>query len=323
MTASSNLIPRRAGFVVNINRGGATLVTTIFPKGQFWSQVLRRAARARVTGALQPIETQPEAIEEDGIPFVLRVAVNLERKRVGGADDVQRGVSPNPFLPYDPDLFVCDVSPTHFCLLNKFNVVDHHLLIATRHFEHQEDMLTFADFEALWTCLAEVEGIGFYNSGPVAGASQAHKHLQLVPFPLGAGSEPFPFSRFFSVQEIQASGRLRFLPFRHAIATLPPPANDDPRIDAERAQAVYGLLLDAVGLAPMDVSQAMRPSGSYNLLLTRDWIMIVPRSKESFESVSVNALGFTGSLFVRNREELQRVIAHGPLSVLAEVGASW
>ena len=34
----------------------------------------------------------------------------------------------NPFLPYEEDLYVCDLSPTHVCLLNKFNVVDHHFL---------------------------------------------------------------------------------------------------------------------------------------------------------------------------------------------------
>ena len=29
--------------------------------------------------------------------------------------------------------------------------------------------------------LAEVEGLAFFNGGTVAGASQPHKHLQVVP----------------------------------------------------------------------------------------------------------------------------------------------
>ena len=41
----------------------------------------------------------------------------------------------NPFLPYDPDLVVADISDTHVALLNKFNVIDHHLLIVTRCFK--------------------------------------------------------------------------------------------------------------------------------------------------------------------------------------------
>jgi ATP adenylyltransferase len=48
-------------------------------------------------------------------------------------------------------------------------------------------------------------------------------------------------------------------------------------------------------------------------------MMIVPRAEERFGTVSVNALAFVGSLFVKHREELDRVLAHGPLAVLAEV----
>ena len=55
----------------------------------------------------------------------------------------------NPFLPYDENLWVTDISQTHVCLLNKFNVIDppH----PSRHpcmYEDQESLLTFEDFEA-------------------------------------------------------------------------------------------------------------------------------------------------------------------------------
>ena len=43
---------------------------------------------------------------------------------------------------YEVDLFVADISPTHVCILNKFNVVDYHLLIITRAFESQENLLS-------------------------------------------------------------------------------------------------------------------------------------------------------------------------------------
>ena len=46
-------------------------------------------------------------------------------------------------------MFVADVSDTHLCLLNKFNVIEHHLLIVTRKFEHQETLLTVRDFQAV------------------------------------------------------------------------------------------------------------------------------------------------------------------------------
>lgn len=78
----------------------------------------------------------------------------------------------NPFLPYDPNLFVAEVSPTHVALLNKFNVVDHHLVIVTRAFEPQEALLTREDCEALLLCLAEIDGVAFYNAGSSRGQSE-------------------------------------------------------------------------------------------------------------------------------------------------------
>ena len=57
----------------------------------------------------------------------------------------------------------------------------------------------------------------------------------------------------------------------------------------------------------------------YNLLVTRDWMLLVPRSKEHFDTISVNALGFAGSLLVRNETELETVRERGPFEVLRHV----
>ena len=38
--------------------------------------------------------------------------------------------------------------------------------------------------EEMNAILAEFDGLGFYNGGETAGASQPHKHLQIVPLPL-------------------------------------------------------------------------------------------------------------------------------------------
>ncbi len=295
-------------------------MTTTFPQGQFWKIVLRRATRARAHGALQPIETEAIELCDGGLPFIVRVAVNLARKAAERQAAPTGHPRPNPFLPYDPDLFVCDISPSHLCLLNKFNVVDHHLLVVTRHYEHQEDLLTFADFTALWTCFAEVEGLAFYNSGAEAGASQTHKHLQIVPLPWARENPVFPFAPLFDQEEMIRFGKLKALPFGHVIAPMATTAENEPLVLAEKTQALYGLLLDASGIAPIDVHQAVRASKPYNVLITREWVMLVPRSRENFETISINALALTGSLFVKTRQELQRLTEFGPASVLREVG---
>ena len=54
----------------------------------------------------------------------------------------------NPFLPYEEDLWVSHLSPSHTLLLNKFNVVPYHLLVVTREFQSQQDPLKAADFDA-------------------------------------------------------------------------------------------------------------------------------------------------------------------------------
>jgi len=48
-------------------------------------------------------------------------------------------------------------------------------------------------------------------------------------------------------------------------------------------------------------------------------MLIVARSRECFETISINALGFAGLLFVRTHAELERVRAVGPMRVLRAV----
>ena len=154
--------------------------------GTLWKSIQETTELALQSGALKSIPTELEIIEQVGIKFVIRILANLNRKEADKEKQEQQtsrtGKEFNPFLPYEKDLFVADISDTHVCILNKFNVVDFHLLIITRIFEEQESLLTLEDFTAMWTCLGEFEGLVFYNGGKLAGASQRHKHLQIVPF---------------------------------------------------------------------------------------------------------------------------------------------
>ena len=78
-------------------------------------------------------------------------------------------------------------------------------------------------------------------------------------------------------------------------------------------------MLGAVGLSGIEAQGRMRQSGTYTLLFTRRWMLVVPRSREHFGPVSVNALGFAGSMFVRDDEQMQAVRQAGPMKVLAGV----
>jgi len=302
-----------------------------FPPGSLVSAIDRTRSRALASGALQPIETDQETIEDGGVRFVVRRVSSLALKRLEShrrASQAATGKPANPFLPHEPDLFVADVSPTHFALLNKFYVIDRHLLIVTRVFADQETLLDATDFAALAACMAEMASLGFYNGGVAAGASQAHKHLQLVPLPLAADGPPVPIEPALdAVRGASGIVRVPALPFKHAFAwrdAALEPASDpvracDPVAEAARCVPLYRALREAVGVGAIARDGQPRQAAPYSLLVARRWMLVAPRTREHFGATSINALGFAGSLFVRDAEELAALRKAGPMAALRAV----
>jgi ATP adenylyltransferase len=257
---------------------------------------------------LEPIATDSAVVEDGGIPFVIHTLARLERK--AQVTTQQRETGTNPFLPPDPELFVAELSDTHSVVLNRFNVLDHHLLIVTRRFVHQLERLDLSDFEALCLCMSEVDGLGFYNAGMVAGASQPHKHLQLVPLPLGSGPRPTPLDAVMNrATPKKVIHRIEAFRFPHALIRL-----EGTPISSDRADELFDNYHRLLKTA--DVTDSSIP---YNLIVTKNWMLMVPRRREFFEGISVNALGFAGSLLVRDQEQFELVRRFGPLHVLQSV----
>jgi len=275
--------------------------------------------KALASGALLPIQTASEYIEADGVRFVVRILNNLVRKdedRLKRAQEKKK----NPFLPYEKDLFVAELGPSHIALLNKFNVMERHLLIVTKEFEDQENLLVPADFSALWTCMEEYEAIGFYNGGEAAGASQPHKHLQVVPLPLADEGPPVPIQPL--VDEIRDAGRitrLRSFRFRHCFAKLEMGNTGVPLAPVEQCTDLYRAMLSELGMSVPRQGEPVRQSRPYCLLVTQQWMLLVPRSHEFYGEVSVNSLGFAGCLLVRRPEDLELIRKTGPLELLKSV----
>jgi ATP adenylyltransferase len=288
-----------------------------------WERIVQRTGQALQSGALLSIPTEYEFVEQNGVRFLVRTLSNLVRKDEAKQQQEQQlaqsGKAFNPFLPYEEALFVADISETHVCILNKFNVVNHHLLVITREFKDQETLLTQPDFEALWACMGEFEGLAFYNAGKQAGASQQHKHLQLVPLPLTPEGVQIPIESLLADARLQGSvGTIPGLPFTHAFVRLDLGANLSRSEAAEISFKQYQFLLQSAGLQNNQSENGIQ-AGPYNLLVTRHWMLLVPRSRESFESIAVNSLGFAGTLLVRNEQQMQLLKAHGPMTVLSQV----
>jgi ATP adenylyltransferase len=93
------------------------------------------------------------------------------------------------------------------------------------------------------------------------------------------------------------------LPFANAVAKIA--ALDGPGLEAKYT----------------DLCRSMRLSAGrpFNLLVTRDWMMRVPRAHADLDGIPVNALGFAGALLAKNRDQLEIVRRRGPLAVLRHV----
>ncbi len=231
---------------------------------------------------------------DDPGSFVVRVASTLRARPRRGARRA------DPFSPpYEPALHLGPIDPNEgpdgwHVLLNKFPVLPEHYLLVPERFVPQRAPLDRACFEAAHFALAALNGLLFYNAGTVAGASQPHRHLQLVALPLQPGLPPVPL--------LDAILESR-LPVRFACAPTPSEPNAWMR--------TYRELLARCRWS------SERP---HNLLATRRWTWLVPRARECWQDVSVNALGFAGSLFVREPAQLERIRRAGPATVLRAVG---
>jgi ATP adenylyltransferase len=84
-----------------------------------------------------------------------------------------------------------------------------------------------------------------------------------------------------------------------------------------RAAELHTRYLELLAMVGIEASEQ-----PYNMLLTSRWMMVVPRAVEHYAGVSVNALGFAGSLLVPDRERLDDLRRVGPMAVLEAVAGT-
>ncbi|MCX4029226.1 phosphorylase [Endozoicomonas sp. SM1973] len=252
----------------------------------FWDQAEQVTKQALAKGRLFPIATKPSVVVQDGIPFLLHTKLdNYQKKpKIGNK-------SSNPFLPYEPDMYVGDAGEFHVCLLNKFPVLSPHLLICTREFVPQTQLLTLADFEAWLLGFTEPDVVGFYNGGEIAGASQMHRHMQLV-------RAAVPIAAI-----IHCGG----LGCKHQLYCFT--ALNAKELFAAYQQAMYQLAL-------INADQCL----PHNIVLTQEWLLIVPRTQAHINQILVNGLNYTGRFLLKNDEQRQWLQNYGLLKLLTECG---
>lgn len=260
-----------------------------------WEHAAALRRESEAAGVVVPLPHRTQTLEADGLVWVVRVLT-------GAAPDAP--TEPDPFLPpYDPRLHVADLGSRHALLLNKYPVLDGHLLIVTRSWAPQAAFPEPEDFEATAPLLGSRPALAFYNGGPESGASQPHRHFQAVALPLGPLPAAIPTAAWI---ERAAAGAT--LPFPGAAAKLPAGLWNEPDL-GENLYATAQELLRRSGREPS-------APGSFNLLFTREWMLAVPRTRRRFGGVSVNSLGYAGALIAKTGEGLDTLSKRGPLAVL-------
>jgi ATP adenylyltransferase len=283
-------------------------------------------AHALTSDTIQTLATTTTTIKDGPLNFCIRrLDADASREKFESLQPNSNGsikIETDPFNPYDENLFVTSLTDRHICLLNKYNVVKNHVLVITRNFEEQRMILTRPDCHASALCLADIPGLIFYNGGREAGASQKHKHLQFIPPSLSPGDDGLPVQSVINLdknsQNVQV---IKNLPYEHSAISIDPGMFDDPDIAGGILYDKYLKLANYCEVVPESAvlpdQKQLRP---YNLLLTREWMMIIPRSRESWNGISVNSLGYAGGLLAKSDEEMEIIRKDGPFSVLTNVG---
>ncbi|OAA56429.1 Histidine triad-like motif protein [Cordyceps fumosorosea ARSEF 2679] len=249
-------------------------------------------SKALADGDLFYFPTQVQDMRVGSLSFQLRFSPSLANKPKGASKSSATTPS-KPFDPFEyttppPPLFVGDVGPAHFLVLNKFAIVPGHLILATRAYRAQTHILEADDLHATLACLRAFEEheaapaesgalFAFFNGGEHSGASQPHRHIQLLPVAamregLPAGS---PWSMLASRLDDAAVA-----PFRTFAEKI--------RLDMPRGElhaAYLRLYEQSVRAAAGDemVGEAATTGEaaiSYNLAMTRDRLVLCPRRAE-------------------------------------------
>ena len=141
-----------------------------------WSKALEISRKAVDSGAVIPLNTIKYKSSEECCDFELRFLKSSIPKYL-----IEYGPKRNPFIPWDSRLEIQPINDKHTLILNKYPVQIGHMLLITNSWQPQNGWLNEDDFDAILNVDNDTTGLWFFNSSKEAGASQPHRHFQLLP----------------------------------------------------------------------------------------------------------------------------------------------
>ncbi len=279
----------------------------------YLNQAIECSDRALIEGSLIPLRTSLEiVVGETDVNFELRKLKSRLPKHLR-----KEGPKPNPFSPWDRQLEVACVDPDHALILNKYPVQRGHMLLITKDWAAQKGWLTLSDWRSLVRVDNDTPGLWFFNSGPIAGASQPHRHLQLLPRSKNQRTCPRDpwFHEQIASENKNTTSNDPLIKYSHVIKRIKGHHNEES--SAHYLHQSYISMCRELGIG--DPSQDPLPKHYYNLLMTPEWMALLRRSQEGAFGFSINGLGFAGYLLATASSDLAWLKKHGPEALLRRV----
>ena len=215
------------------------------------------------------------------------------------------GPNQNPFFPWEKILEIEKVGDYHQLILNKYPVQKGHILLITNTWKPQNGWLDFNDWSAIQEVNKDTSGLWFFNSSPIAGASQPHRHFQLLR--RCENEKTCPRENWFLELEFKNDNRSKLK--KNIVVS---------KFNfLDKTESIYNLylkLLMKLGLGDPNIED--KPKHPYNILLTNKWIAVIKRSKDHLHGFSVNGLGFAGYLLVTEKSDINFLKDFGPEKLL-------
>ena len=268
---------------------------------KYWVKALDQTNLSITNNGLFPLKTTVVTSEYyNKNDFIIR---ELDTSRFKKKNSY--GPNQNPFNPWDKILEVDKIGTNHQLILNKYPVQKGHILLITNTWKPQDGWLDISDWIAIQMVNEDTSGLWFFNSSPIAGASQPHRHFQLLRRDYG---------------EIICPREKWFLDFENnndQDSKLKKNAVVSKFNFLDNSINIYNLYLELskkIGLGnPIDDE---KPRFPHNILITNNWIAIIKRKYDHVHGFSVNGLGFAGYLLVTEKSNINYLKKYGPEKLL-------
>ena len=270
-------------------------------KEEFWNKSLRQTELSINKGSLKPLNTLDITNEIcDCNDFIIKKLDTTSFKR-----NKIIGPKLNPFKPWEKNLEIERIGEEHQLILNKYPVQLGHILLITRDWKPQNGWLDKTDLAAIQIVNKDTSGLWFFNSGSVAGASQPHRHIQL----LRRNNEEKSCPRedwflnlkgsLFSSNKLTDNICVKDFNFEDNVNNL---------------YVKYLKICEDLGLGNPNFDP--KPRKPYNLLITNNWMAGIKRSKDHVYGFSINGLGFAGYILVTEKSDVSYLRENGPEKLL-------